>query len=162
MGPVKPEILVVPMRAAHIPALAEIERLCFSIPWKARMLEEELENPAAVFVVALQNGAPAGYAGMLAVCGEGDIQNVAVHPACRRRGVATALLGYLDRYARTHGFSRLTLEVRVPNAGAVRLYERAGFVRRGVRPGFYARPPEDALVMARLYGHSTCDKENPD
>lgn len=149
---VTPGITVVPMEEAHIPALAEIERLCFSTPWQAWMLEEELENPAALFAVAVRESVPVGYAGMTHVCGEGYIDNVAVHPACRRQGTATALLRYLDRQARTRGFSLLTLEARVSNAGAIRLYEREGFVRQGVRPGFYERPREDALIMTKFYG----------
>lgn len=165
MGAVTGALRIVPMEAGHIPALAEIERLCFSTPWLPRMLEEELHNPAAVFRVALAGQTPVGYAGMTSVCGEGYLDNVAVHPACRRRGVASALLGCLDRYARAHGFSLLTLEVRVSNAAAIRVYERAGFARRGVRPGFYDRPREDAAIMTKFYGPAPCGpahKENSD
>lgn len=165
MGAVTGELRVVPMEAGHIPALAAIERLCFSAPWLPRMLEEELHNPAAVFRVALLDGVPAGYAGMTHVCGEGYIDNVAVHPDCRRRGVASALLGCLDRYARARGFSLLTLEVRVSNLPAIRVYERAGFARQGVRPGFYDRPREDAAIMTKFYGPAVCGpahKENSD
>lgn len=162
MGAVTGKFRIVPMEAGHIPALAEIERLCFSTPWLPRMLEEELHNPAAVFRVALAGGVPAGYAGMTHVCGEGYIDNVAVHPDYRRLGVASALLCGLDGYARTHGFSLLTLEVRVSNFPAVRVYERAGFARQGVRPGFYDRPREDAIIMTKYYRPAECDKENTD
>ena len=142
---------VVPMRAEHIPALAQMERLCFSCPWSESMIREELDNPSAIYFVAERDGIPAGYAGMTCVCGEGYIANVAVHPGCRRRGVASALLAKFDAIARTEGLAFLTLEVRRSNAGAIRLYERAGFAAQGVRPGYYERPREDALIMTKFY-----------
>ena len=142
---------VVPMRAEHIPAMAEMEKMCFSCPWSADMLREELDNPAAVYMVAEMDGVPAGYAGMTCVCGEGYIANVAVHPAYRRRGIASTLLAKLDGIARAGGFAFLTLEVRRSNAAAIRLYGRAGFRTQGVRPGYYERPREDALIMTKYY-----------
>ena len=143
---------VVPMAQEHIPALVALESACFAVPWSAAALAEELENPHAAFQVAVdETGRVLGYVGLYCVADEGQIANVAVAPAARRQGVARALLAALARLARERGLSRLTLEVRVSNAPAVALYEGAGFVRDGVRPGFYRQPREDAAIYSRYY-----------
>ena len=148
-------ISVVPMQAAHIAALAEIEKQCFAAPWSAAALAEELENPTAVFLTAVTDGGDAvGYAGMQVAAGEGYFTNVAVSPAYRRQGVADKLLDALAAYGRSHALFRLTLEVRVSNAPALALYEKHGFVRDGVRPRFYSSPTEDAAILSLVIGES--------
>ena len=141
------------MTAAHIPALAEIENLSFAAPWSADALREELANPPAVFLVALSaDGVPVGYAGMHAVAGEGFFTNVAVHPAYRRQGVADTLIQALAAYGKQNDFYRLALEVRVSNTAAIRLYEKHGFVKDGIRPRFYSAPTEDAAMYSLYFG----------
>ena len=143
---------IVSMTAAHVDALAALESACFSTPWSAASLAEELGNPHAVFRVALDAaGAVCGYGGMHHLGDEGYITNVAVSPAARRQGVARALLGAFDDYARAHALARVTLEVRMSNAAAIALYESAGYVRDGVRPGFYRHPTEDAAIYSKYY-----------
>jgi ribosomal-protein-alanine N-acetyltransferase len=75
--------------------------------------------------------------------------NVAVHPDYRRRGIASRMLEELFERTKHDGRRGYTLEVRVSNAGAIDLYERLGFERRGVRRGYYTDNREDALVMWR-------------
>lgn len=141
---------VIPMAQEHIPALAALEHTCFAVPWSAAALAEELENPHAAFQVAVDGtGQVLGYVGCYCVADEGQIANVAVAPAARRQGVARALLAALERLAAERGLSRLTLEVRVSNTPAIALYEGAGFVRDGVRPGFYREPREDAAIYSK-------------
>lgn len=143
---------VVPMRPGHIPALAEIENACFAAPWSAQALAEALENPCAAFQVAEDaQGRVMGYIGLYRVLDEGQIANVAVAPAFRRRGVARGLLAAVETLAVKEKLWRLTLEVRVSNAPAVALYEGAGYVRDGVRPGFYRNPTEDAAIYSRYF-----------
>lgn len=145
---------VIPMAREHIPALAAIESACFAVPWSAAALAEELENPCAAFRVAVdETGRVLGYAGCYCVADEGQIANVAVAPAARRQGVGRALLAALEQLARQRGLYRLTLEVRVSNAPAVALYEGAGFIRDGIRPGFYREPQEDAAIYSRYYAN---------
>lgn len=140
---------IVPMTAAHLSALAALERGCFAAPWSESALREELDNPHAVFRVALSaDGGVVGYVGMHHLLDEGYITNVAVSPAARRQGVAKALLTALAEYAAAHRLYRITLEVRVGNAPAIALYEGQGYVRDGVRPGFYSRPTEDAAIYS--------------
>lgn len=70
-----------------------------------------------------------------------------VAPEARRRGVATGLLTYLLAEGDRAGLTAYTLEVRVSNEAAVHLYEKLGFVSEGIRPGFYEKPVEDAMIM---------------
>ena len=142
---------IIPMTAAHVASLAQLEQTCFSTPWSAEGLAEELTNPHAVFRVAVEGDAVLGYVGMHHLLDEGFITNVAVFPAARRRGVARALLADLAQYAAAHNLYRITLEVRVSNVAAITLYEGAGYVRDGVRPAFYRDPTEDAAIYSLYF-----------
>lgn len=138
------------MTAAHIPALAALERACFSRPWSEQALRDELDNPTAVFFVAVgETGDVLGYVGMHHILDEADITNVAVFPAARRQGVGRALIQAVADYALVQALVRVTLEVRASNAAAIALYEGFGFVQDGRRPRFYSDPTEDALLYSR-------------
>lgn len=139
---------VVRMEKRHIPSLVALEQACFSEPWTAAGFEEELENPLAVFLVAERNGEAVGYMGFHDVVGEGFVTNVAVSPACRRQGVAAALLEAALAECAARGVERLCLEVRESNAPAIALYTRFGFALDGRRPRFYSAPTEDALLYS--------------
>ncbi len=142
---------VVPMTAQHISAVAALEQLCFSSPWSAAALADTLDNPQAVFWVAVKDNTVLGYAGLHHIGDEGYIDNVATAPAARRQGVGRALLAALDAYGRAHKLYRLTLEVRVSNRAAIALYSGAGYVRDGVRPHFYSKPAEDAAIYSYYF-----------
>ena len=142
---------IVSMAQSHIAAIAAIEQACFSEPWSAAALAEELDNPPAVFLVAVEDETVLGYVGMHHVVDEGFITNVAVAPAARRRGVARALLAALAAYGREHSLYRITLEVRVGNIPARRLYEGEGYTLDGVRPKFYSHPTEDAAIYSLYF-----------
>lgn len=150
--PAKPPagIMITPMHADHLDDLADLESLAFSTPWSYDALAEELRNPLAVFYVAedVEAESAVGYLGMHHILDEGFISNVAVHPAYRRRGIASALLREVTEYAEKHKITRVTLEVRASNRAAIALYERAGFEKDGIRPGFYDSPKEDALIYS--------------
>ena len=139
---------IVPMTEEHIAATAALEAQCFSTPWSAAALREELDNPHAVFLVAADGERVQGYAGMHHVGDEGYIDNVAVLPEARRQGVARELMRALEAYGREHALYRLTLEVRASNVAAIALYTGAGYVCDGVRPNFYRKPTEDAAIYS--------------
>lgn len=143
------QLIITTFAAAHLPAVAELEQLCFSDPWSADALAEELNNPCAHFLTALDGDTAVGYLGCHHVADEGFIANVAVHPSHRRQGVARALVAAAIEQG--CALSRLTLEVRASNAAAIALYESLGFVKDGVRPRFYAHPAEDACIYSYYY-----------
>lgn len=145
---------IVPMDRSHLKALAQLERRCFSSPWSEAMLEEELYNPQASFLVAQgEDGQVLGYAGLQVVLDEGYIANVAVAEEYRRQGVAGELLGVFLRFARAHRLAFLTLEVRVSNTAAIQLYLKHGFAQVGRRKNYYTHPNEDAIIMTREFSH---------
>ena len=146
---------IVPMDRSHIPQIAALERACFSAPWTEAMLEEELFNPQASFIVAEDGeGSILGYAGLHAVLDEGYIDNIAVEPDARRHGVASALLDVFCRFGAAN-LAFLTLEVRASNAPAIALYEKHGFQEVGRRKDYYDDPKEDAILMTLEFDHET-------
>jgi len=142
---------LVPMDRSHLAGVAALERLCFSAPWTEAMLEEELYNDTASFIVAEgEDGSVLGYAGLHVILDEGYIDNVAVHPDCRRQGIADKLLDVFCRFGQAN-LAFLTLEVRPSNTAAVALYEKNGFTEAGRRKNYYENPREDALLLTRTF-----------
>ena len=133
---------------ADLPQVIAIERRAFPTPWSLAMFVLELSKPGGVCLAARRDGNLAGYL----ICSRYDtvwhIMNVAVDPARRRTGVATALLFELFERVGDDN-ARFTLEVRTSNAPAIELYERFGFRAAGVRRRYYQDNGEDALIMWR-------------
>lgn len=143
---------LVPMDRGHIKEIAQIERECFSMPWSERVLEEELYNPQASFIVAQRaDGAVLGYAGLHVAADEGYIDNVAVREDYRRQGIADDLLDVFVRFGRVN-LAFLTLEVRPSNEAAIGLYFKHGFAQVGRRKNYYENPREDAIIMTLEFG----------
>ena len=142
---------IVPMDRSHVDQVAALERECFSLPWSETMLEDSLYDERASFIVAEdEEGNVIGYAGLHVVLDEGYIDNIAVEEAARRHGVASALLDVYCRFGEIN-LAFLTLEVRKSNTAAIALYEKHGFQQVGLRPGFYQKPREDAVIMTRYF-----------
>lgn len=145
------------MRPRDLPRVHDIERRVYPRPWSLELFEAELRRTDdRRYVVALGRdpARPAwwprrlyGYAGVLVQVGEAHITTVAVEPAQHRRKIATHLVLAVMRAARRMGAQAATLEARVANRGAQRLYAGFGFAPVGVRPGYYAETGEDALIM---------------
>ena len=146
-------IRIVPMSAAHLDEIADLERICFSVPWSRKMLAEELDNACSAFLAAVdETGRVVGYAGLMVVLDEGYITNVAVHPDFRRRGIAQKLLDVFESFATANKLAFLTLEVRESNYGAIALYGSRGYRGVGRRKNYYEHPKEDAIIMTREFG----------
>ncbi len=136
---------------ADIDAILAIEESSFTNPWTRAMYLAELENPGVsyCFVARSPLGAIVGFCSFWRVLDELHINNLAVAPEQRRRGVASALLTHILREGASLGARRATLEVRRSNTEARALYEGFGFAIAGVRRGYYTNPVEDALVLWR-------------
>jgi ribosomal-protein-alanine N-acetyltransferase len=132
-------------------AVDRIERRSYPTPWSRSMFAGELVKPSSVCLGAFEpeRGKLVGYLIVARYVDAWHVMNVAVDPSYQRRGIATLLLERLfDRAARDsrRGY---TLEVRISNTGAIKLYEALGFRARGVRRGYYTDNHEDALIMWR-------------
>lgn len=137
------------MRWWHIEALVPIEREVFAgEAWSAGMFWSELAA-GHHYLVALEDGEIAGYAGLSVTGDDAWINNVAVVPAQRGKGLGRRLVGDLLDEAARRGAATVALEVAVDNAPAQRLYDSYGFEQIGVRRGYYQATGADALVMIK-------------
>jgi len=142
------------MAVEDVPAVAAIDRQSFPLPWSENSFRSDLTtNPAAHLLVAedAAGGAPrvAGYAGCWLVVDEAHLSTLAVAPGLRRRGIGERILREAIRQAARQGAEMMTLEVRVSNEPARRLYEKLGFHVVGRRPHYYKDNLEDAILMTR-------------
>ncbi len=138
-----------PLKLRDLGAIERIERRSYPTPWSRSMFAGELTKSSSVCLGAYDTATHAlvGYLIISRYVDAWHVMNVAVDPEYRGRGIATKLLSNL--FERTAGDGRrgYTLEVRVSNRSAIRLYERLGFKARGVRRGYYTDNREDALIM---------------
>jgi ribosomal-protein-alanine N-acetyltransferase len=131
--------------------IEEIERESYPTPWSRSMFAGELAKPSSVCLGAFdtERDVLVGYLIISRYVDAWHVMNVAVEPSQRRRGIAQNLLERLFELTANDSRRGYTLEVRVSNANAIRLYERLGFQARGLRRGYYTDNREDALIMWR-------------
>jgi len=134
-----------PMTADDVEAILGLERSIFPTPWTEGILRDELAADRRTYLVAEEGGEIVGYGGVMIVLEDAHITNLAVDPAARGRGVAKRLFLDLAEGALDDGAEHLTLEVRMSNLDARRLYSRFGFAPVGIRKDYYV--DEDALIM---------------
>ena len=137
------------MTDREVPQVAELEKLCFSQPWSEKSVAGELDNPLALWLVAMEGDRLAGYVGSQTVMDETDMMNLAVAPQFRRQGVGETLVNALTASLKELGSRCLTLEVRDSNGPARALYAKLCFVEVGRRRGYYRDPREDALILRK-------------
>jgi ribosomal-protein-alanine N-acetyltransferase len=130
-------------------AIEQIERRAYPTPWSRSMFASELSKASSICLGAFEDesGALLGYLIIARYVDAWHVMNIAVDPDHQRRGIATMLLEELFELTTPDGRRGYTLEVRVSNAGAIKLYEGLGFKGRGVRRGYYTDNREDALIM---------------
>lgn len=130
--------------------ISEVENLCFESPWSFDMLYHDIcANDLTIYMVAEKDGKIIGYGGMWIIIDEAHITNVCIHPDYRRRGYAKQLMNALAEKSEEMGANSMTLEVRVSNHSAIKLYNGCGFHIQGVRKRYYSNNGEDAYIMWR-------------
>ena len=138
-----------PLELADLGAIEVIEQVAYPTPWSRSMFASELAKPTSICLGAFDGADLVGYIINSRYVDAWHVMNVAVDPAHQRRGVATRLLERLFELTTDDDRRGYTLEVRVSNQAAIRLYEELGFEARGVRRGYYTDNREDALIMWR-------------
>ncbi|CAN5557443.1 hypothetical protein BH24CHL9_BH24CHL9_07440 [soil metagenome] len=142
------KVRVEPMQVEDIPAVHAIEQVSFPVPWPTYAFRQELEaNRMARYLVVRAHSQVVAYGGMWLMVDEAHVTTFAVLPAWRRLGIGGRLLLEMLQLAAALGASVVTLEVRLSNVAARRLYQRFGFRPVGVRPRYYSDNGEDALIM---------------
>ena len=135
------------MRTEDLEQVSRLEALCFSMPWSRKSFEEALRKSDAVYVAAKEEEKIVGYCGAYVILNEADINQVAVEPFSRKKGIGRKMMEVLLQKLEKAGADAVTLEVRKSNEAAIALYESLGFVTEGIRKNFYEKPVEDGLIM---------------
>jgi ribosomal-protein-alanine N-acetyltransferase len=137
------------LKLRDLSSIEEIERSSYPTPWSRSMFAGELAKPSSICLGALdtERNELVGYLIISRYVDAWHVMNVAVAEPYRRRGIASGLMERLFEDTSRDGRRGYTLEVRVSNEAAIRLYERLGFKARGIRRGYYTDNREDALIM---------------
>jgi len=141
------ELVLRPMRNEDLPEVAAIAARSFTEPWPEESFRTELGSAISHAIVLECAGEIAGFMVFWLVADECEIANVTVKDGYRRRGLARLMLDHALKQARQHHCTTAYLEVRRSNMAAQQLYASMGFAVCRVRPGYYGRDGEDALVM---------------
>ena len=144
------EVLIEPLNGDEdLDGVIEVESESFTNPWTREMYVSELRNRSVchILVVRSDERPGVGFCAFWLIADEIHINNLAIHPGFRKRGLGTALVRTVLSEAGTLGARRATLEVRASNVSARQLYERHGFRLTATRRGYYTNPIEDALIL---------------
>jgi len=142
------EIQIRPMNLDDIEKVMDIELASFTSPWKEKSFRMELtENRFASYYVIANEEEVFGYCGLWVIFDEAQITNIAILPKHRGNQYGEQLFAYVLQMAKDKGANKLTLEVRVSNIVAQKLYRKYGLVPVGVRKNYYVDNQEDALLM---------------
>ena len=145
------DLLIRRAEEEDVRAIAELEAVCFmgEDPWsEGAFYNEIVENhDSTLYLAAVSDDRIVGYMGVWKILDEGHITNVAVDPGHRRKHIAESLISEMIRLTSEAGINSWTLEARVDNEPAIKLYEKMGFEGVGVRPEYYEYDGTDALIM---------------
>jgi ribosomal-protein-alanine N-acetyltransferase len=135
------------MQPTDVARVVDIERACFGERWTSGMFQNELSNSASTYFVATEGSEIVGYAGYWLILEEAHITTIGVDPNHQRKGYGDLLMLHLIDHGLAAGAEWVTLEVRLSNVAAQKMYEKFGFTSLGRRKGYYQDNNEDALVM---------------
>ena len=144
---------VIPMQKDYLDEVIKVEEQAYGEHhWSKESFFNELNNQLAKYYCAFnEQGELVGYCGCWQIMEEAHITNVAVSQNFRRQNIGEALLIAIIKSCYKEMVKYLTLEVRVSNEPAIKLYEKYGFKSLGVRKGYYQDNNEDALIMWTEY-----------
>ncbi|WP_430609573.1 ribosomal protein S18-alanine N-acetyltransferase [Enterococcus sp. DIV0876] len=139
-----------------IKELLQVERLVYAgeLPWtKSAFLSELYSRVQHLYIGVLFQERMIGFAGVRILGGDAHVTNIAIIPEYQGKGIGSFVLGELEHYARKQRCDRLTLEVRLSNRDAQRLYRQLGFISQAIKAAYYTEGNEDALDMVKyLHG----------
>jgi len=135
----------------YIDIIYKLEMKIFTDPWTKKMIKGEFNNKLAVVlgVINTKTKELVGYSFLFNVYDEIHINNIALKNNYRKKGMGKKLLDYIINYGKENNFSRITLEVRESNEGALKLYYKNGFILISKRTDYYSNPKEDALILMK-------------
>lgn len=134
---------------SHADRLAEIEKACFPIPWSRELIASEFLKPVFFGLGLFHEADLIGYCLSHLVVDELHILTFAIDDGKRRQGFGGLLLEQTLSMAASKGARVATLEVRLHNSPAIRLYSRFGFQSAGIRKEYYSDNLDDAIILIR-------------
>lgn len=134
---------------SHIDYIFEIEKICFPTEcWSFEAIKKDILNTNTIYVVAVADSKIVGYANASAVCGECELNRIAVLPEFRNLKIGEALLKEVAAACKAAENNIMFLEVRESNCRAIGLYKKFGFEKCGLRKNYYKNPTENAVLMS--------------
>ena len=139
------------MRMADLDEVVVLESTVYSHPWTQGNFADALAAGNSAWVVR-QDGVLLGYCVLMMAPDDAHLLNISVSTAAQRKGIGRGLLEWVDAQTRAHGLASVLLEVRVSNERAIKIYEKAGYARIGMRRSYYPAVGgrEDAIVMRKI------------
>ena len=144
------ELHFVGMQVDDLPAVITIENSVYPYPWTRGNFLDSMYSGYQSWTVREASGAIAGYFLMMLAVDEAHLLNISVRRDLHGKGVGRMQLHKVVELARHAGMQSVLLEVRPSNLRALAIYEQFGFVRIGIRRGYYPAGEgcrEDAIVM---------------
>ncbi len=139
------------MTQDDIEIVSQIEKENFSEPWSFESFKSEINNALSISYVEKYLDKTVGYVTAQIINPEAYIGTIAVDESMRKRGIANRLLNMVIDFCNYKNCETLSLEVRVSNIAAQKLYEKNGFINLGIRKNFYSKPKEDAYIMTKYF-----------
>lgn len=140
---------VAPMQPSDLPDVVAVEQAAYEFPWTHGNFVDSLRAGHSAWTMRDAAGGLIAYAVVMIALDEAHLLNLTVAPSCQRFGFGWRMLEAMAENARSHGARTMLLEVRPSNMAAQKMYERYGFLRIGMRRGYYPAhgEREDAIVM---------------
>lgn len=132
-----------------IPEISKLEKKYIPGGWSENAFSEWLENNNTVIIKAVLNDKIVGFANGSWVMDEGELLNIAVDENFRKRGIASLLLEFLEKYFMEKNVEKIFLEVREKNFSAIKFYEKHSFIKNGLRKNYYKNPSDNGVLMMK-------------
>jgi ribosomal-protein-alanine N-acetyltransferase len=142
------DVVIGPATAGDLDAIHRLEVASFPAPWRREFFEGELHASGRLSLTAKRRGQLVGYLFAMWFFDEMHVNKIAVEEHERRQGIALDLMNRCLAFAREHGVTSVSLEVRKSNSGAQEFYEILDFEPLYIRPRYYP-DGESAVVMVR-------------
>lgn len=140
-------ITIEKMTLGHLEKIKKILKEDFDGFWNENILRSELENPASMYIVAIdEKNNIVGYAGIWQPIDEAHITNIVTKKDKRNNKIGTKMLEKLIDIAKERRLKDITLEVNVNNILAINLYKKYNFKEVGLRKKYYNNT-DDAIIM---------------
>ncbi len=142
-------VIDVSQKTEYAEEIYRIEKECFPDEfWSFELIQNDIKNPGSIYILCYDDNKTVGYANVSTVLDEAELNRIAVKHSYRRNGAARLIIGQLVRLLKEAGYTKLMLEVRSQNIGAVSLYSSCGFSADGIRKNYYQNPCDDAILMS--------------